>query len=84
MAAAEDFALGRADARILLVTNTEFFEQAVNALFDFSVREIGAQLGGKIEGFADSEFGVDDVVLRNVAHLLAEQIVVAVEIGAVE
>jgi hypothetical protein len=27
---------------------------------------------------------VDDVVLRNVAHLLAEQIVIAIEIGAVE
>jgi hypothetical protein len=84
LAAAEDFAFGRADARILFVADAEFFEEAVNALCDFGVGQVGAQLGRKVQGFADGKFGMNDVVLRNVAHLLAEQIVIAVEVRAVE
>ena len=84
LAAAEDFVFGRADDGVFFVGEIEFAEEIVDACFDFVVGEIGAQAGGKIEGFADGEFGVDDVVLGDVGELLAEAIEVAIKIQAVE
>ena len=84
LAAADHLALGRADQPIADVVDVQILQDLLNARLDLVVAEVGAQLGGVVERFLDGELRVEDVVLRDVADLQPELLLIGVKILAVE